>query len=1006
MGIQAFKEQFDGKYDSMTPPTMLPVGALSDGLNVRKVSKTGGWKPRKGDTLHNTTAIAAASVLSLHYFKHPRLSDYHFLAQCNGNIYDSTNDPPTGGTTFGSSIFSGADSSIAGFSDVVGERFFYADPTAGLLTWGGDTPYCGGFVAYDSSETAYTDTTRQVTDGDSGTVGIILGASGDVAYVHSPEIAEAITLDLGTTNTDPSIMTLSSWVNGAWADRSATDGTKQASTAVDCTTYTETDAGSDITVTSTKVTVDTMVQTVDSGVYKSYGADYFGDFLHRAKINVTAASAVSSPSYVAIAYTDGDYTYADMDTNNLGIALCVSSSGDAGNYLLYLRDFTNDNNDITGNITINSARYVELERSGTAFTVKIYTDSGYSSLEDTLTIVCGADTYEYHVISGSRESAGAFTLSWTVEDILLDIGETLYQDGSITWTRNATDTMRVIDGKMGYWYKISFSHALSNTVTVNSCKLSYDMTTLTNKWDGVPAYISGCLFYDQSTGQYIECLGKVSNSSEAQYQSIDDATTSDYLYIKTPLLACGFGIGMVTGYENTGDAQVDNLEFWGGDGWQAVTTFTDQTLDDGADTSFSTTGWIWIDSAAKDYAANPAYRRTLAGDPIPGYWYRISWDAQLTTAADDMRVYQVTYAPWPETLADYKGCIQFKDRLLLWGDPEYPNRFRYSSKYFPDCFVGDDSGYTDSFGDMKEILTAKRFYNELAAGKEDSVWLLEGDGPENFGKLQISDTVGVASPHSFKVAETGFPAMHSDEPLSILLWQEVDGVYVLDGRKPRKVSPPVDRYFNAEYSECIAAASIRNRFAFTDRSNNEYHLLLPTSELVFNYITDEFYPPWERETDLVCGLSFKGTDNRWYTYGGDAAGRIHRLENDTTDKTAANADATISHSIKSRAISVTQAQSTSLRFTFRDVQLEAKAQSSGTVTTKTFKDQASSGTTQATPSALSLVSSGYSQVTPKLSISVPDCLSMQVEFSVATADVTAEIYSMFYLLEARGLGDG
>lgn len=808
MGIQVFKEQLNGQYDGVTPPTMLPAGAISDGENVRKISKLGGWKVRKGCALHNTTALAAATVFSLHKFKHPRNLDYHFLAQCNGNLYDATNDPPATGTTFGSSVLSGASSSIAGFSDVVGESFFYADPTIGLVQWGGDTPFCTGFVVWDNSEAAYIDYTREVADTRTSTLAIVLGAASDVYYVCSPQIAEGITLDIVTGNTDARTLTLKSWVAGAWADRSATDGTLD-------------------TATSTK-------------------------------------------------------------THN--------------------------------------------------------------------------------------------------------------KDGSITWTRNATDTMRVIGGIMGYWYQVSFSGALSNSVTVTSCTVTYDMSALANKWDGVAHWPTGARFYDQSVGEYQEALGKITSESTSLYVQVGAATTSDFLYLKTPEPATGFGIGMVTDYTNTANAQVDNVEYWDGDSWVACAGIIDETLDDTGDTSFAQSGWIWWNGVV-----DASKKRTFEGDDIPGHWYRISWDATIDNTDSDIRIYLVSYAPFPESLPLYKGCVQFKDRLLVWGDPEYPNRLRYSAKCKPDSFSGQDSGYTDSFGDMKEITCAVRFYNELVVFKEDSVWLLEGDSPENFGKLEVADTVGLASPQTARVVETGYPSMHRDEPMSVIIWQDTDGIYALDGRKPRKVSLPVDHYFNTEYSTAIAAASIKNRVAFIDQLNNEYHFLLPSSELVYNYMTDEFYPPWNRSIDLTCGLDLWGTDNRNYVYGGDAAGRVHKLETDTTDKSSANADVAISHSVKTRGISVEQGKSPSLRFTFRSVQGEFKAQTAGDVSVATFKDLATSGTSLGT---MSMINTGYSLAMPMLPASLTNCMAVQLSLASTTADIEMWLYSILYTLEAIGLGDG
>jgi hypothetical protein len=807
MALQLFKEMFDGKYDGVTPVTSLPAGWISDGRNMRKVSPRGGWKPRKGFVLHNTTQLASgAAVQSLHQYVHPRNSDSHFLVQANSNLYDATNDPPAVGTTFGSSVYAAA-STTSGFSDVVGEHWFYGDGGS-LVTWGGDTPYPIGFLAWDNSETSYVDYTREVTDANTATLGYILGAANDAVYVCSPEIAEGITFDISNPNSNSVTATLYSWVAGAWADRTVTDGT-------------------------------------------------------------------------------------------------------------------------------------------------------------------------------------------------LATGKTLAVDGSMTWARNSSDTMSVIAGIMGYWYKITFSGALSGTVTVNSVKLSFDATAMTNKWDGIPQWPTGVRFYDQSSGEYVDYLGKVTNESTSLYIDLASATTSDYIYIKTPEPATGFGFGIPDGQENDGaGSNVDLIEYWDGDSWNSVitdgvTALTDETLDGAGAISFAATGWIWFNGAA----LSPK-RRKLTWDPVPGYWYRVSWDAAMGTAA---RIYTIVYAPMPIALPSYDGCVQFKDRLFVWGDPEYPNRLRYSAKGKPDCFCGADSGYTDAFGDMSKVVCAKRFYNELAVFKKNSVWLLEGNSPETFGKVEIADTVGAASPKTVQVSEAGYPSMHSNEVLSILLWQDTDGVYVLDGRKPKKVSLPVDQYFNPESSSCISTTNIVLLQAFMDRTNCEYHLLIPGSvELVYNYVTDEWYPPFSRGLIPTTGICLRGTDNRYYTFGA-VTGWILKLETDTSDKNASNEDVAITHYVKTRGICAKQDQAATFVFTFRELWAEIKARSAGTVVVNSYQDGATSGTSQASPTAMSMINSGYNFAYPYLSISDSGCMMMQLYFGAATIDWEVEIYSFLYSLEVQGL---
>lgn len=808
MALAVTREDFTGKYDGVTPSILLPSGSVSDGLNMRKVSKTGGWKPRRGCVLANTTAAeSSAAIKSLHQFKHPYNSDYHFFAQVNSKLLDSTDDPPAVGTTFGIDLGVSV-GATAGFSCVVNDRFCYADGTSAPIVYAGTAPFPLAVFTYDATNTAYVDYTSQIVDNRTATYANILGGATDKFYILTHERISAVTLDLNASvNSNSVTLTVKAMRSGTWTSVSAlSDGTASA-------------------------------------------------------------------------------------------------------------------------------------------------------------------------------------------------GKTLAQDGTISWTASASDTLTVIGNVMGYAYELSWSGAMSGAVGCISITCTMPATTLTNKWNGAFEWINGALFYDQSAGQYIEALGKLTNESDSQYLDVSSATTDDYLYVKSVEPVCGIGFGVVNGYGNTADAQIDLIEHWSGSAWTTCGTLSDTTLDGGSDSSFAQTGRIFFEASA----LTPV-KRTFQSDKVPGYWYRISWDAALSA---NTRIYACLYATQPEALPAYTGCVEFKGRLFVWGDPRYKNRLRFSSYGRYDCFSGKDSGYTDIFGGDDTILCAKKFYNELVVFKKTSIYLLEGYSPTTFGILKLADTIGIASPQTAQTIEIGYPSMHADEGVNIVIWQDTDGVYVLDGRKPKKISAAIDHFFNPEKSTCIAAASIESLQAYPDYINNEYHLLLPESELVFNYITDEWYPPWERQIDLTCGIALRGTDNRYYTYGGTASGFVCKLETDTTDKTTANADQTIIHKIKTRGIQALVADdggklyfSPTMRFALNGAKLLCKAQSSGSVTVKAYYDMATSATTLT--SSASIVNSGKGLAAPSIAVSVTDLICVEFEFYMATADVEMEVWTLHYGTEVQG----
>jgi len=581
-----------------------------------------------------------------------------------------------------------------------------------------------------------------------------------------------------------------------------------------------------------------------------------------------------------------------------------------------------------------------------------------------------------------------------VDGTISPAGVTHGADGTISWNAIATQDMKVIAGKMAYWYKVTWSLAMEDGVEISKCQVYFPPQRMTNKWDGTYDFPTAVRIYDGT--QYQDYTGELANESTALYADLTDIGSGDLLYVKSAEPLCGIGVGITPDYESSVSTDITQVQFWDGDSWEAASDVVDETAQGGA--AFAQTGTIWWDGAS----SSGSKIRTFDWDTSPGYWYRFYLD-DAANFSDDTRVWGIQTAVYPKAISNATGCIEFKGRLLLWGDPLYPNRMRFSARDFPDCFCGPDSGYTDQVGNMSAILVAKPFYNELMLWKKDQIYLLEGYDKLTFGTLKVSTTIGVASPKTAYVVETGSATMHRNEPLSIAIWQEVDGIYMLDGRKPRKASAAVDQYFNPQYSECIAAANIRNRQAFVDYVNNEYHFLLSDGELVYNYIRDEWYPKWEREVDLVSGLAVRGYDNRKYTFGGDASGYLWLLEQGTTDDddtvdTAVAQDFTTK--LKTRAIAAGQDKATSQIMTFRKAWIESRTKN-GTITAKIHKNLETTGQSLATPSAsIDLSSTDYNLVTPGRTGSIENMDVFELEFEGTGA--TMEIYSVLYQVDPRG----
>jgi len=183
----------------------------------------------------------------------------------------------------------------------------------------------------------------------------------------------------------------------------------------DFTTYTITpDPLVYTTRTASKLDVNALPRSVTESVYKSFGANHFGDFEHKVKVNWLAASGNQAQAgYWAVA--DNYHTLNDISIGNNGMAASVVQTATGAKWW-HVVDRTNDNTDNNAALQLDQLCVI-IKRSGTTLTVKLYSDTWGGTLEDTLTITCGTTTYEN--ISGlmSCELAGSNTVTLDIEEL-------------------------------------------------------------------------------------------------------------------------------------------------------------------------------------------------------------------------------------------------------------------------------------------------------------------------------------------------------------------------------------------------------------------------------------------------------------------------------------------------------------------------------------------------------------------------------------------------------------
>ena len=186
----------------------------------------------------------------------------------------------------------------------------------------------------------------------------------------------------------------------------------------DLTYFLEVDSAGDIEITPDKCTVTTMSRGANSYVRKDFGNRYFGDFKHRFHWKMTGHSADRGLAMIWIVCTlNTSTTYATFYSNNDGLSLYFWYN--YGSLDLILRDWSNDNRDTCSTWLENTDYYIEVERYGAIATAKIYTDANFSTILDTLTIVCVTTRYRYFFVTASRNQAGADTISYFTQNYRL-----------------------------------------------------------------------------------------------------------------------------------------------------------------------------------------------------------------------------------------------------------------------------------------------------------------------------------------------------------------------------------------------------------------------------------------------------------------------------------------------------------------------------------------------------------------------------------------------------------
>lgn len=322
---------------------------------------------------------------------------------------------------------------------------------------------------------------------------------------------------------------------------------------VDLTTFTEVDAGGDISRTADRCTVDTMIRAVDSYVYKDYGAGHFGNFSQLLTLNISAFDAAG---YVGIWSLSNAYGSVNAIDYLAGMALTVYGSGEKIE-LYDLATMTHD--DYTAG---PGTFYLTIERNGTTATCKIYSDAARTAgnLLAALTKTVSSDAFRYLQVCFSRNASGTDTGTLYVED--LDLQETAapatYR-GVLLATRGRTAPTAFGQTIAGMWAQVAYGNwkkltgaitptgslvvaklgvvkiALAGIAASAGAVLKMTSKSLTGRWERPTGYTATTKWtsvassYDDNTDTYAE--NTAANWNNYVELTLDEALTCNKVRI-------------------------------------------------------------------------------------------------------------------------------------------------------------------------------------------------------------------------------------------------------------------------------------------------------------------------------------------------------------------------------------------------------------------------------------------------------------------------------------------
>lgn len=571
-------------------------------------------------------------------------------------------------------------------------------------------------------------------------------------------------------------------------------------------------------------------------------------------------------------------------------------------------------------------------------------------------------------------------------------GVPLAQSGSMTFdTTETTAKQRVIDGTLGYWYRVSIPSA-DTTTRISNVTVTEPFQPLRDLWDHVLRFSSSVQLYEATNSVYYDFTFNVFDNAyistdPASFMTMDSLDTTEHLVLGFLERMQGLNVQMIPESVNTNAAAVE-IEYWSGSAWTSVGTITDGTNQTGS--SFGSSGYITWNPLEE----NVEFRREFnKSDSF--YFYRLSWSAQLSTTVE---AFYIAGIPVQRQLGNFSFALHAQNRTMLFSDQSDKKNAMLPSAFGTlNSFNGSDSGDYVVFGDDTEVTGAVEIFTKLTTGivsdilvaKTNSMYVLTGSSPDTWKRTQISNDIGCPAPLTFKSSPIGL----EHAPLSnrhVAIWQAHNGIMMYDSNSIFPISDSIRDIFDRNNSNSINLSKIGDSIGFWDNSNGnyEYHWLYASGssttldkELVFDLRRQKWWPANRGSGNaLQCGTSVRDTNGAFYSYGCKDTGFLLRLENGTSfDGTA------IQYVLELGDVIFSRNPMFASTVRYLRMLMKAKEITSNSITVTHYADTKTTGV----DITMSMSKSGYRLANPGISVGGykwPKAIFHRLRFVVSTDD--------------------